>query len=268
MKLIFENNESINFSFNESSMGKQFKKFFKHLQHIPLILKKWDNPYYKLKYDLNHHVENLNIFAQRFYLNIDKQKCILQDQEYLNYLHKIYETNFDGNPDWLEFHEHIHIIENHGQKIPIFLPIDYREKAGLLTKKIDPNMLDNLQTSVKKGQVFTCWFELGKTPYNYYLNNEPDNIERICELVKPWMTLRPQFSIALEDFDFTAHKNLTDFQLWWDHYSQDWCKFYNIEKYDYVDMFGISIIGDTEESDKICSLLQQNILPIKVKLLN
>jgi hypothetical protein len=264
MKLIFENNEIINFSFNESLIGERFKKIYKHLHHVPLQSKNWDNPYYITNHQISYHIQNLISFAKKLSIDVDENKCLLRDQEYFNYLHKIYEKNYDGSPDWLEFHEHIHICEKN-KNFDSYLQIDYREKAGLLTKKVERKMLDNLQTSVKKGQLFTKWSELGKTPYTYFLDNEPSDIKRICELVKPWLLLRPKFYIALQDLDFTE-SNTEDFELWWSKYSIDWCNFNNLEKYDISDMFGVSVIGYTYESSKISDFLKQNILPKKIDL--
>jgi hypothetical protein len=210
------------------------------------------------------HVENLINYARKLLITVEKEKC--SDQEYLNYLHKIYEKNYDGKPEWLDFHEHIHICELGYEKIPKIIAIDYREKAGALTKKIEKNMMSGLQTTVKKGQLFTKWSELAKTPYTYYIDKEPNDIKRICELIKPWLLLRPKICIALEDYNLVPQKNLDEFNLWWNIFSVEWCKHYDLEKYDINDIFGVSIIGYTDNSEKIDNLLKQNILPNKVSL--
>jgi len=264
MKLLFNNNESINLFLNDSLVAERFKKIYKHLQHVPLDFKSWDNIHYKINTSFEKHVENLIIFGKKLSIDVEKDRCL--NQEYLNYLHKIYEKNYDGKPEWLEFHEHIHICENHDREIKKFIVIDYREKAGLLTKKIEKDMLNDLQVKVKKGQLFTRWSELGKNPFSYFEDKEPNDIERICELVKPWLILRPKIFIALEDCDFTPQKNLQEFKLWWSIYSSDWCKHYDLMKYDIADIFGVSIIGYTDNSEKIDNLLKQNILPNKVSL--
>jgi hypothetical protein len=264
MKLFFSNNKFAELHLNDSLVAERFKKIYKHLQHVPLNFKFWDNVYYKINIPIEKNIENLIICAKKLSIDVEKDKCL--SQEYLNYLHKIYEKNYDGNPDWLDFHEHIHMCEKNNNSIQNSIAIDYREKAGLLTKEIERNMLSNLQVKVKKGQLYTKWSELGKTPYSYYEDKEPNDIKRICELVKPWLLLRPKIYIALEDCDLIPQNNLQDFEIWWDTYSAEWCKHYNLEKYDLIDIFGASIIGFTDDCDRIDNLLKQNILPNRVSL--
>jgi len=266
MQLIFENNVSYDLILNNSLVAETYKKIYKKLQHATLNFKDWDNPYYKVNKTKIYHVEKLINFADKLKINVDIQKILDQNQDYLNYLHKIYENNSDGNPDWLDYHEHIHLCEENNNTLKKILVINYREKAGLVTKKVEKNILNNLQTTVKKGQIFTRWAELGKKPYNYFIDKEPNDIYRMRELIKPWTYLYPIICIALDDCNFVEGKNIKEFTLWWEKYSPDWCEHNKLEKYDITDMFGVSIIGFTEDTDKITYLLQQNILPNKIKL--
>jgi hypothetical protein len=71
----------------------------------------------------------------------------------------------------------------------------------------------------------------------------------------------------LEDIDFL--KNLTDvdkFNHWWDQYHSEWCKYWNIPQWTLDQMFGVSVIGNINDVEKLKDLLINDIYPEKVKL--
>jgi hypothetical protein len=181
-------------------------------------------------------------------------------------MHSLYEKGYNGNSCWLDFHEHIHLCELYyiNERQPR-LTIDYREKSGLLEKKFDISWMESATTIIQAGDVYIEWAELGKHPYTYWKNNEPDDIRRICELVKPWLKLRPKLQIATADVNRLANKDIVGFNQWWSRYSDKWCQHWNITKWDINDIMACTVIGRVNHIT-ISNLLEQKICPIKVQL--
>jgi hypothetical protein len=144
--------------------------------------------------------------------------------------------------------------------------IDYREKSGLLEKPMDPDWLINTQTVVQAGDVYVQWSELGKTPYAYWKNNEPNDIKRICELAKPWLKLRPKIYIALENMDKLKNIQCDKFASWWKDYHSEWTHHWNIPSWNIENIFGVSVFGKTNQVELLKEQLKNNALPVRVAL--
>lgn len=242
-------------------------QIFKHLQHVPVPFRKWDNPFYLSTQTHETLVSALDEFAGKLDIEVDVNRCLNYDQDYLNYLHKLYEKNYNGDPRWLDYHEHIHFCEpqeiRHEYKK---LAINYREKAGPLERKFDMSFRYSFQTSVEAGQVYLAWAELGKTPYHYWQNQEPNNVDRICELAKPWLILRPKLMIALTDIDFLVDKDINGFNLWWNNYHDTWCRHWNIQQWSINDMFSVSSLGRISDLTGLIDNLVNGHNPAWIKL--
>ena len=91
--------------------------------------------------------------------------------------------------------------------------------------------------------MYTEWCELGKIPYNYYRDNEPNDLNRLCELAKPWLKLHPKLCVALEPIDFLANRTLAGFATWWEGYERDWCKHWKLESHSLAQQFGVIVVG-------------------------
>jgi len=267
MKILFSNGTVADIMLLSVPLADVYKKIYKHLSHVPIPFSDWDNPYYIESITHCELVDRLIWYGNKLSIKIDQDLCLAQDQHYLNSVHQIYETNYDGNPDWLHFHEHVHLCEKHMrfQRHKV-LHIDYRDKAGLLEKPFDRKWLDNSTTEIKAGDVFVRWAELGKIPYTYWLNNEPDDFSRLCELAKPWLKLRPQIHIALEDIDTLENIKQEEFDLWWKDHSQKWCQYWNIQSWTLRDMYSVSVFGKVSNIETIQEQLTNKINPSKVLL--
>lgn len=268
MHILFNNGDRIDINLNLSPLSGVITKMFKHLQNvdIPFRIKGKDNPYYIRNSDHLTLVDNLCRFGKAIGIEVDHARCLAQDQSYYNYLHQIYEKNYDGTPEWLDYHEHIHLCETRENPRQLILHLDYREKAGLLEKKFDNRWLQNSKSQVSTGDVFISWSELGKTPYTYWKDNEPNDIVRICGLAKPWIKLRPKLLVALDDIDFLEGKKIQEFESWWKQYHHDWCNHWGLESWTIHDIYGKSTIGKIADIDRCRQLLENNIYPTKVRL--
>ena len=264
MKLLLSNNKNINLNIDDSPLGVTYQKIYKNLSHVNIPFRTWDNPYYFDKISYKELVYNLVAYGKKVSVEINVDLCLQQNQEYFNSIHKIYEKNYDGTPAWLDFHEHIHLCEQYLKKKFKFLHIDYREKSGLLEKKFNMDWMITSTNTVKKGDIFVDWAELGKIPYTYWKNNEPNDLSRLCELSKPWLTLRPKILIALEDHNFIANKEIQEFNTWWETFRKEWCRHWKIDNWTIENMFAVNVFGNVLDIDNLVNCLKNDALPTKV----
>lgn len=257
MKIVFAG-DTVSFDLIESPLEAIYQRCIGHLRHIDIPFKPWDNPYYD-----DDCAEKLKCCADKVGITVDKNLILQKNQEYLNFLHRLYEQSYDGSPDWLDYHEHIHLCEEYNHKHR-HLHINYREKAGLLERPFDFKWLDYSTTEVKAGDVFVQWAELGKTPYTYWKNKEPNDINRIRELCKPWLRLRPKVLVAIDDYSY--YKSSIEFNQWWQNYHDAWCSHWNIPRWDLKDMKSVIVFGKMtmEQLDKLKKLLQHNQTPLRL----
>lgn len=259
MQILFDI-DSVSFDLIESPLSPIYQRTMSHLRHVDIPFRVWDHTYQD--YD---PVEKLISYGRRMGIEIDFGKCRMADQDYFNSLHKIYEKNYDGDPAWLDFHEHIHLCENlPGDDVHQRLHIDYREKAGLLEKTFDISWLEIATTKVEPGDVFVEWAELGKIPYTYWCNREANDIVRIKELCKPWLKLKPKIIVSLVAHDYS--KKSSEFEQWWNAYHDEWCYHWNIPKWDLKDMYSKLIFGRLcqSELDKMKRLLSNKQMPRRI----
>lgn len=264
MKLIFSNKETIDLLIDDTPLGLVYQKIYKNLSYADFTFNEWDSPYYLHNITYQELVNRLTTYAKKVSIQIEQERCLAQDQNYFNDIHKIYEKNYNGDRKWLDFHEHIHMCEYYFKETPKFLHIDYREKSGLLEKPFDLKWLDNATSNIKAGDIFVSWAELGKTPYTYWRDKEEDDINRMCNLAKPWLKLRPKINIALEDIDLLKNKNILEFESWWQQHSKAWCQHWNIPSWTIHDIFSSTIFGKVNDVSIITDYLKNNIFPTKI----
>ena len=250
----------------DSPLGSTYQKIYKNLSRVPIPWRSWDNPFYEIRLSHLDLVDHLVKYGKKLSINVDQHRCLIRDQLYFNQLHKIYEKSYNGDPDWLDFHEHIHICESYSQKHKKVLCIDYREKAGLLEKPMDPDWIAETQTKVYAGDLYVRWSELGKTPYHYWKDNEPNELSRICELAKPWMKLRPKICIALEDINLLENVDQIGFKNWWSKYQEGWTTHWGLTRWTIENIFGASVFGKTLQAEQLKNYLRDDAIPVKVSL--
>lgn len=268
MLLIFSDDSTIELDIHHNELGIVYQKIYKNLSRIPIPFLKWDNPYYCNSFSYIQLVDQLAFYAKQLSIDINKELCLQKNQKYINQIHKIFEDNYNGDSRWLDFHEHIHLCENYGQDCK-FLQIDYRAKAGPLEKPFDMTWFTNATTKIKKGDIYTQWSELGKTPYVYWKNNEPSEISRLCELALPWHKLVPKIMIAVDDIDTIEQaridqSSMDQFNSWWSQHSVPWCQHWGLNNWTLEDMYSVLIIGKIQDTDRLIQNLQNNIVPSKI----
>jgi len=250
---------------NGSNVLPDLQKIFKHLQHIDIPFCEWNNPFY---YECNTQEDNVNkliYFAQILGITIDKNKCISFDQQYFNKLHETFEKNYNGDSRWLDFHEMIHICESKSQSNKSVLTIHYRHLSGMLEPPFNKDMKD-YTTQITRGDVYIEWAQLGKTPYTYWANKEPNNINRLCKLAVPWIKLKPLIKISLQDQNLLYNKKIDKFNAWWNLYKKDWCSHWNLQDWTIKDMYNVAVFGRIENVDSLILKLKSKIHPKRITL--
>ena len=263
MRIIFHNSAEIQIALNNTPVKTIVQQMFKHLGSVVLPFRSWDNPFLTKTNNLPQMVDDLAKFGSKLGIIVDTVRCRQQDQNYLNQLHKVYEDNYDGNPAWLDYHEHIHMCETN--RASTSLVLYHRELAGPLIKPMDLSCLSCSTLEIKAGDVYVTWAELGKTPYQYWLDRETDNQERLCILAKPWINFYPKIMVALEPRHSLEGIDQVGFQSWWQSRHDHWCNHWNIDSWTIQDMFSAIIIG-TLDNVKLEKLLRENAKPVYIRL--
>ena len=237
------------------------EKMFKHLGPVPLPFRPWDHPYYQANIQ---SIEKLEIYAKKLNIILDKSKCLIRDQLYFNHLHELYEKGYDGNPDWLDYHEHIHLCENLSRQSDLIL--SHRELAGPLAQPMNLEWLTNSTQQLHLGDLYLQWAEMGKTPYTYWKNNEPDNKERLNNLAKPWVNLCSKLIVSFSDQLLVPTHNQLEFDYWWRSRSQEWCRHWNIDLWTLADMHSVIVIGKIDNFQELRNILHSPAIPTYVRL--
>jgi len=259
MKLILKDNTEITLHLYNNECAEYVTDCIKHLQHCDIPWSQYDNPFQE------HGLEaSIQSFCKKH--NITAPDNVVGNQESLNQLHKFYELA-DKDEGWHDFHSMIHRAESQkGLGLP-HCEISYKRLGGPFEKPFTHKHLT--QTHCNLGTLYLRFTELGKTPIAYWADQEPNDIERIKALAKPWVTLRPNIFISFATGENLPSRNtIQQFQLWWDNYAEEWCKHWNKQKYTVEDMCAIIPIGfiNDEHVDLLMDKLKQNVYPKRLLL--
>lgn len=262
--IYLNNNDRYTISMESNSVANKLITMLKHLNKIPLRFDNFDNPY---RYKLNIVVDQLLTYADILQIKIDKDQ--LSNQLYLNYLHSIYEKGYSGTVEWLRYHEAIHMLEviyaNDVENLPV--NIGYRELAGPLDKCYSYDELLNAQTQLRAGDCFIEFSELGKTPYIYWRDNEPDDFSRLCELAKPMRRLTFKIQIALHDRNLIP-ADIDKFNAWFDQYKDRWCQHWEIPNWTAEQIVGVIVVGHIGNIGEFDTALSNGYVPTRLGLEN
>jgi hypothetical protein len=234
----------------------------KHLQRLLLRFSTFDNPY---SYNIEVATQQLLEYADKFGIQIDTKR--LQDQQYLNELHKKYELGFNGQADWLLYHEAIHMcesIKNHLTDVDVRLT--YGILSGPLDVKYEWDELITCQSNIEFGDCYVAFSELGKTPYHYWREGEPNNLERLCQLAKPMLRLNFQLRICVNPQPLPA--DIAEFEAWFSQYREAWCQHWGIPMWTVEQMLGGIKIGTMPKVNEFISNLKDNHVPMRLELVD
>jgi hypothetical protein len=263
IEVTFDNNKKYVITTQPNSISDSITSMLKHLTNVPLEFHNFDNPY---RHTYQTCLTQLVQAAKTFDIPVDVNR--LHDQSYLNYLHTLYENGYNGNPDWLQYHEGIHLLElliNGICKSTVNL--GYKEKAGPLKRNYTYDELSTCQIQFSAGDCFVEFNELGKIPYHYWADNEPDDIQRFCELSKPMLSLNFKITVALQDIN-AMPADVDKFNSWFSQYKSTWCQHWNIPDWTMEQMMGGMLIGKIDNITGFDESLGQGYVPIKLGLVD
>jgi len=219
-------------TFYDNPVADFFKKSLKHLQHIKVPTNPRDYLYYINDKDLS--IESFINAGTVVNVKVDANE--LGNQHYLNELHVLYEQGYQKSydPHWLEYHELLHTVEAHNtfleRNIPKGFLIDYRQYAGPIIKDFNRTYLSHAVTDLNPGVCYATWQELGKVPMQYWIDGEPSSQNRINELAKPWLTLKPTMFVVFEQLNaLPTNQQMDDFLSWFAPFQKNWMQKYNLD---------------------------------------
>jgi hypothetical protein len=265
----FASGNFVKINFYDNPVAKIYSGMLEHLRHVPVPVNLADNPY---RCDRESIINELVFTGTVLGIDIDPSR--LTDQEYLNTIHKIYEKGYDGSPTWLKLHECIHVIErsnkNNNTNLRHFATIDYRELSGKLEKNFRSDYTQCMTTRLETGKFYGCWAELGKNPYDYWKDNEPNDLARFCELSKPWIKIKWKIMIPLiEDTSemlLPSEDKFLEFEKWFDQYKNGWLNHWGIEKWSKDEIFGFIPLGEFDDYKKFLELLRSGDIVERIAL--
>lgn len=263
MKLILENDLKFDINLIDSPVGQLVQRWLHHLRHVDLPWRPWDYNGYNTERSKSDVVDSLVAYAKILKISVDRDRVLKQD--YLNELHRIFETSYDGQQIWTDYHEHIHLLESHAGSQKHVLELNYRHFSGPLNKPFQMEWLDHGKTILQAGDVYLAWDELGKTPRRYWQDHEPNDISRLCQLAKPWLTIRPKIHVCLEDTDCYPGEDKS-FQDWWSKFERDWCSHWRIPTWSQQDAAKVLVIGKLEDWKNLEKNLDQRSRPLRIIL--
>jgi hypothetical protein len=215
------------------------------------------------------------LIASACELDIDVDTNKLLDQPYLNYLHTIYFNSTDGqgsnDPKWLAFHDLIHSLEQvRDSEEQDSIWVDYEHLAGPLIQSFNR---DWLKYSTPKTLIGTCYIkphELGKDIWKYIRDNEPADIDVMCNLMKPWINMKPVMSISVLDLDRVKNQKyfLTRYKQQFDHwlanFQKPWTEYWKITNWSLNNESAALPIGQVDDIDLLIKCFKNEDYPTRI----
>ena len=91
MQIEFSNGHTVDLILDSTPVADIYRQIYKHLQLVPVPFRDWDNPFFHTDQTHDQLVEQLMLYANKLSLNLDRNRCLAHDRDYLNTIHKIYE---------------------------------------------------------------------------------------------------------------------------------------------------------------------------------
>lgn len=270
LKIRWHDGRNVNIVLEDNPVADFYYRCIKHLQHLDLYFSPREDPYHPMLCDRDQAVDKLVEYFAEWGIAVDREKTA--DQTYLNHLHDIYfksctashEKNYYAR--WMKVHDYIHIVEciNKGTKEIPAVVFNYRDKAGPMYCKFDRSLLKYSQNQFDTGTCFLHEQELGKNPLVYFRDNEPRDLDVMCQQVKPWVNLIPTMNLALEDIMPTVIP--PEFVKWFEPVKEQWAKSWGANNWQPEEIGTGIAIGKVEDIDTIVKCFHMQDYPIRITL--
>ena len=251
IKVVFDNDIDVDYHLNDSELANLWIKKIKHLQNVPVDIVE----------SFMEDVSDIKSLYTEFckIANIDPIEIEPLDQGKLNQLHQIYEENHDrlskvkDNAILYKLHHSVHFHEGQNYN---GLRIGWGKFEGPLTQQYKCH--EFYADSIKKNNIYLPWAELGKTPFGYWRDKEPNNQDRFNELARPHTTFRAQFFIA--SIDIEAKVFDPNFVTWFDRYKSSWLNHHGMSSWDNVHEDSAPLLATTDYQGDLAGLKFQRII--------
>lgn len=229
------NNYQIQYQLDENPISLEWFKKIKHIWRVPL------DQVYTTVNDNTTTSADLNKIISTYILELNESIGKVYDikEEYTqtdcNVLHSFtvkdqYHHPVEIRNIFHKLHRKIHHLElllsNQGVN-QYSLAADWGEKAGPLTTKHKQSLYQHYTLEMLAGNIYHVWVEFGKTPYEYWKNQDDPKVNHFIDNCKPHTTFRPGFSLCTKDKTFDPVDE--DFESWFDDYRDAWQKTYNAD---------------------------------------
>lgn len=266
LELVWADQYTAVIEMEDNPVSRYVVRCVKHLQHLPLMFNYRDNPL--IVKDLASINGIILHTAQQMGMHIREDQ--LGDQGYINQLHDVYMLSYSqtNDPRWMPFHDALHSIEDAKHQDRKSIWVDYKDRAGPLIRVFDRSLLQYCSATVGVGDCGVGMHELGKTFWTYYQSQEPNNIERICAVVKPWQFLKPVLSVFYKSCNEQTgpyHSN-AGFRDWVDEVSTAWCKHWGIRDWSPAEISAFLIIGHLPEIAVVQQRFAVGDTPVRLRL--
>jgi hypothetical protein len=219
------NEHDLVYTLEQNVIANKWYKKISHLYRVPLC----EHYTYKIKQeksikDLSDSVtQDLSQLKQLIDLDFPIKEIYNQDD--CNILHAVtisqqYGYNAEVREIFHRMHRTIHLIEFALQQVTVNeLYAGWGEKEGPLEEKfdIDPCQLYEVR---QPGTLYMKWSEFGKTPWQYWKDQDSDDIDHFLDTCKPHMTFRAQFSLRLSEHELDEFE--PEFLDWFESRRDAW----------------------------------------------
>jgi hypothetical protein len=270
LKILWEDGKFVEILLEKNPVADFYAGCVKRLQHVNLEFNTRHNPLDPMSSNITEIKKIFEKHADNLGINVDFEH--LEDQNYLNELHDKYIDSHVlkvKDRSWFVFHDYLHLLEDilqdkKNKRTNIFF--DYKGNAGPLIKKFDRGLLKYSRTTYSAGDCFITFSEKGKDLYRYFLDNEPNDIERMCKIAKPWLYLRPVLNLYV--FAPTVQLPAEDkhFIKWLSKNRDEWCRYWNIDDWHPNEATAKIPIGVVNDIELIKSRFAANDYPKKISI--
>jgi hypothetical protein len=224
----------IEYCLANNPIAKQWIKKIKHIYRVPL-----DRTYSTPNNNTKTQQEvNFNLAADITLLNNTIGKIYDVKIEYTqsdcNLLHAFtvnnqYSHSVKTRDIFHRLHRQIHLLEMMlSSSQQAWLPVEWGEKGGPITTSHTESPYTYYELNMRAGNIYHLWSEFGKTPYDYWKNQDIDEVEHFLANCKPHVTFRPNFSVFIKDVNYNYVDQ--EFETWFANYRQVWEEKYHADE--------------------------------------
>lgn len=182
------------------------------------------------------------------------------DQQDLCAMHDVYvemarDPACDTHNETYCLNKYIHLCENTltGPSSLYYFPIAWGTNDGLTMQEFDIDPYKFYTSNIVPGNIYLYWSEVGKKPFEYWHNKDPDNVEHFLSLTCPHNTWSAHCKIALTP---SGSGLPLDFVKWFDQYKQPFLDKWGLDDWTVLHEFGAIELATLQDATVHTLLLE------------